>query len=920
MRIYALKQDETSSTTQAKLARTFKPHSTPVITTTTDASGTLLAVGSADGAIKIYDIERGFVTHTFRGSSGVVSALHFFEITARSNYQKKSRDKYKHRGHETEDEDEDTDSAGKGEIQTSALHLASGGEDGKIRIWSLAQRKSVAVLDSHLSVVRDLDFSSVQNTLLSGGRDKTAILWDASTWRVKRIIPILETVEACGFFGTQYLYTGGERGALRVWNTHTGSEVTREQAAGVESDAMLQIVHNQERGFLLCVHTDQSLILHSTAPVSPKGSSGLIDPLPTVRHISGTHDEIIDFAYLMPERSMLALATNSESIRIINVQSSSQTQCLAPTATGRYFGADVASLSGHTDIVICLSVDWSGRWLATGSKDNTARIWYIDATNDSFECIATLSGHTESVGAVCLPSHPPSNTLQLENQLQSVPPFLLTGSQDRTIKRWDISKISSNTSVAPRTLFTRKAHDKDINAIALSSIASLFATASQDKTIKIYSLEEGEVQGILRGHKRGVWSVAFSPRGTPSLGSSDGNPSSSGKGYLLSGSGDKTLKIWSLTDYTCLRTVEGHTNSVLKVLWLPLPSQDEDTRQRSAGSGPQIASSAGDGLVKIWDALSGEVATTLDNHTDRVWALAVRPMPFSPSFNTKSVSSPKPESRQAEPMLLLSGGADATLTFWRDTTFRTLATRNEQKTQRVEQEQQLANLIHGNHYREAITLALQLNYPGRLLSLLQAVFTPTDFTISNEGAADAQVAKERENKKKEVEDVIATLSPSQLLLLLQRVRDWNTNARTCGLAQRVLDVVLRRYSLQRLVSMANAKPSHSSVALINGESENTSVGKAAGVRSSKGGGWKEVIEALKVYTERHYKRVEEVGEEAWVVEWMWREMNGGMRDVAVAGGRGGDEMMEDVVNGHGYANGMNGVNGGRDEEEDVVMV
>ena len=50
---------------------------------------------------------------------------------------------------------------------TRNFRLASGGEDGKIRVWDLHKRKSVAVLDSHVSVVRSLDFSPQTGLLLS---------------------------------------------------------------------------------------------------------------------------------------------------------------------------------------------------------------------------------------------------------------------------------------------------------------------------------------------------------------------------------------------------------------------------------------------------------------------------------------------------------------------------------------------------------------------------------------------------------------------------------------------------------------------------------------------------------------------------------------------------------------------------------
>jgi U3 small nucleolar RNA-associated protein 13 len=60
----------------------------------------------------------------------------------------------------------------------------------------------------------------------------------------------------------------------------------------------------------------------------------------------------------------------------------------------------------------------------------------------------------------------------------------------------------------------------------------------------------------------------------------------------------------------------------------------------------QIVSAGGDGLVKVWTIKSGECETTLDNHTDRVWSVAL---------NEKENT-------------LVSGGGDSVVTFWEDTT------------------------------------------------------------------------------------------------------------------------------------------------------------------------------------------------------------------------------------------------------------
>ncbi|KAL8781807.1 MAG: hypothetical protein Q9203_000092 [Teloschistes exilis] len=791
------------------LLRTLKPHSTPVITIAVDSTGTLLATGSADGVIKVWDIRGGFVTHTLRGHNGVISTLHFFEASNTETERETPSKKKKKRRKDSDHDQDGMEDIVHGDMTTGRFRLASGGEDGKIRIWDLSKRKSIATLDSHVSVIRGLDYSPTLNWLVSASRDKTATVWDAQTWKTRNIIPILEVAEAVGFVGDSTLiFTGGDSGILRIWDAQTGQKVAEEQADEREGNEIIRVLHNSAMNFLMSVHSDQSLLLHSSSPpVQNPTDDDVIADLPMIRRISGTHDEIIDLAYITPERSLLALATNSEDIRIVSLATGTSDE--PSLAGGSYFGADVALLQGHEDIIICLDVDSSGCWLATGAKDNTARLWKLDHSQNSYEHYATFTGHAESIGAISFAQQPTASKSSSKAALDHPPNFLITGSQDKTIKRWTTTRPKTKSSSQPssRAAYTRKAHDKDINAISINHNNTIFASASQDRTVKIWSVEEGEVQGILRGHRRGVWSVKFAPKDTPSISGDSTGPASSRRGVVLTGSGDKTVKIWSLTDYSCLRTLEGHTNSVLKVLWMPSAAASSKDLTSASKRPVQIASAGGDGLVKIWDANTGEVACTLDNHTDRIWALTV-----DPTTNT-----------------LVSGGGDSVVTFWKDTTSSTAAAAAAASTAKVEQEQQLMNYMHAGSYREAIMLALTLNHPARLLSLFQGV---VDRSPPEEGSLSGLNA---------VDEVLMNLSDEQLLELLRRLRDWNTNARTAVVAQRILNVIVRSYPAERL----------------------------AGLR---GRGSKEVVEGLRAYTERHYRRMAELVDESYLVEYTLREM------------------------------------------------
>ncbi|MCJ1448057.1 MAG: hypothetical protein MMC23_008570 [Stictis urceolatum] len=141
-------------------------------------------------------------------------------------------------------------------------------------------------------------------------------------------------------------------------------------------------------------------------------------------------------------------------------------------------------------------------------------------------------------------------------------------------------------------LQTLEGHSESVGSVAFSHDSTRLASASFDRTVKIWDTSSGACLQTLEGHNGSVESVAFSHDST----------------RLASASGDMTVKIWDTSSGACLQTLEGHNGSVNSVAF-----SHDSTR---------LASASFDRTVKIWDTSSGACLQTLEGHNSYVNSVA----------------------------------------------------------------------------------------------------------------------------------------------------------------------------------------------------------------------------------------------------------------------------------------------------------
>jgi hypothetical protein len=203
--------------------------------------------------------------------------------------------------------------------------------------------------------------------------------------------------------------------------------------------------------------------------------------------LSGHSDGVSSVAY-SPDGWYIASGSLDNTIRIWNAES----------------GRELRTLSGHSDTVRSVAYSPDGRYLASGSDDRTIRIWDAESGQE----LRRLSGHS---GLVLSVAYSPDRR------------YIASGSDDNTIMIWD-----AESDRGPRRLL---GHSSRVYSLVYSPDGRYIASGSEDKTVRIWDAESGSELRTFPGHYGGVWSVAYSPDGR----------------YIASGSVDRTIRIWNVS-------------------------------------------------------------------------------------------------------------------------------------------------------------------------------------------------------------------------------------------------------------------------------------------------------------------------------------------------------------------------------------
>jgi WD40 repeat protein len=166
-----------------------------------------------------------------------------------------------------------------------------------------------------------------------------------------------------------------------------------------------------------------------------------------------------------------------------------------------------------------------------------------------------------------------------------------------------LAKLATRDAASGALLLTFQGHSREVRSAAFSPDGTRVLSGSSDRTVKLWDAATGALLRTFEGHPEEVSSVAFSPDGTRVL-------SGGGNAYLR-GRGDDKIRLWDAATGVLLRNFHGYSEWVYSVAFSP--------------DGARVLSGGDDGTVILWDAATGAPLRVLQGDAVPVYSVAFSP-------------------------------------------------------------------------------------------------------------------------------------------------------------------------------------------------------------------------------------------------------------------------------------------------------
>ncbi len=542
--------------------------------------GSLIATGSLDKTIKIWDVSRNMEIRTLGGNDGRISMVQF---------------------HPTKN------------------LLLSKADDNQIKIWNLENGEEI-FKQTVYSYDRDATFCEGGDYVGYMGDDYNYHLYDYTAQKEISSFPMGLVMKAGVTPGGGKVIVFDVKRTLHIFDSKTGSELASFPSVK-EKVPMTNLVVSPDSKYLAIGFNDNIIRVYdlqsnSEYAVIKSHSNVLIDLVFTSDSktlISLSHDRTIKGFNLKTKKESFSTATDIMGAQCLGIHPKENVFIAGSDYKIKIYkstnGKELNTIEAHAKQVVNMAYDQRGKYLATTHTDINIKIWDLEQnkldkvlqgffpvafSNDGRHLVS--SGNNLKLWIWDMVTGEKIKEIDTENELVQSICFSHNGKYVAAVGYLGVIKLFDIKSGKLIKKFT--GHVGGVLSITFSPDDKLMATGGHDQSIRIWDVEAGTETQKLMDHQIAIGEVSFSPDGK----------------WLASGGWDSKIRLWNTSTWTLANTLEGHKNKVNSVCF-----NADGTLLASAAGNSTVAEA--DNSIKIWDVASGTEKCTMKGHTHEITKL-----------------------------------------------------------------------------------------------------------------------------------------------------------------------------------------------------------------------------------------------------------------------------------------------------------